>query len=127
MGAGMQEWSVRRLYGPTRMRPREAPFGPVPKPPAEADDEAFASYEYEGPHGPAYVAYYDGFARTRVWGEGIPESRLEDGPYVSPRTRCSRADGRRSSPAVSKGTSAAHLCLSVAGCPCSSRIPTRSP
>jgi hypothetical protein len=37
---------------------------------------------YEGPYGPADVAYFDGLRRTRVWGPAIPEGVLDDGPEL---------------------------------------------
>jgi hypothetical protein len=44
------------------------------------DRDDVAALTYEGPFGPAYVAYHDDFRRTHVWGDAIPEGRLDDGP-----------------------------------------------
>jgi hypothetical protein len=85
----MQSWAIIPLHGPSHLRNRAvrlAPFAPWLNPTAEADDEAFATFLYEGLYGPCYIVYYDRFTKTRVWGDLIPESRLDDGLHMSPDT-----------------------------------------
>ena len=50
-----------------------------------SDDADTPVYRYEGPFGPASIAYYDHWSKTRVWGDGIPESHLDHGFYMSPQ------------------------------------------
>lgn len=51
------------------------------------DDPQVASLHYEGPYGPASIAYSNGFTRTRVWGTHIPEGELADGPRIPTQDR----------------------------------------
>jgi len=47
------------------------------------NDRDQPSLTYQGPFGPAYVAYFDGFLQTRVWGPAVPEGYLADGPELA--------------------------------------------
>ena len=86
----MRRWDI--YDEPTGRRMWEADSdGPVPptvghgrRKVARSDDETIPAYRYEGPHGPAFIAYHDHWSKTRVWGENIPESRLNNGYYMSP-------------------------------------------
>lgn len=49
------------------------------------DDPDVPIAVYEGPLGPGYVAVYQGFTWTRVWGPQLPEAHVEDGPLASRR------------------------------------------
>ena len=86
----MRRWDI--YYDPTGRRMWRAHFGGPVSPTvghgrrkvARSDDETIPAYRYEGPHGPAFIAYHDHWSKTRVWGENIPESRLNNGYYMRP-------------------------------------------
>lgn len=73
----MQRWTIRDDR-------REWPMSPLlAQTVTWVDDPEVASLHYEGPHGPASIAYHDGFTRTRVWGPQLPTGELADGPTLA--------------------------------------------
>lgn len=73
----MQRWTIRDDRRRWKIAPTVAMQG------VWVDDPEVASLHYEGPHGPASIAYFDGFTRTRVWGPKLPSGDLTDGPPLA--------------------------------------------
>lgn len=72
----MQRWKIRDDRGWVRLAMGIAATSSWP------DDRDTASLTYQGPHGPAFVAFSNGYTATRVWGPAIPEGEHADGPNL---------------------------------------------